>query len=314
MYRSILVPLDGSPAAEQALPWALGLARRFEAALQIVHVHVPGGGAYAEAGLYDGIVDGALREQMQAYLDGVIQRLSKVTQVSLRSAMVEGFVVEAINSHAKSSGVDLIVMTTQGRGPLARFWFGSVADALLRQATIPMLLVRPQESPAEWTQEPEWASVLVPLDGSQLAEQILEPATALAAATKADVKLLYVVQQLVQEGYVPRSSQVTSLLDQLREAEHQEQVRAEKYLEKLAKRLRGPSFRVETRVVSHIRPAVAILDEASSDGVHVIALATHGRGGFNRILLGSVADKVVRGATTPVFVYRPVGEFDSVEE
>lgn len=311
MYRSILVPLDGSPAAEQALRWALSLARRFEAALNIVHVHVPGGGTYAEAGLYDGLVDGALREQMQAYLDGVIQRLSQVTKVSLRSAIVDGLVVDAINGHARSAGADLIVMTTQGRGPLARFWFGSVADALVRQATIPVLFVRPQESVAEWDQEPAWARVLIPLDGSQLAEQVLEPAVALATATEAEVELLYVVQQLVQEGYVPRSGQVTALLDQLREAEHQEQVRAEKYLEKLAERLRNLSCRVTTRVISHIRPAMAILDEASAGGVHVIALATHGRGGFKRMLLGSVADKVVRGATTPVFVYRPLGEFDT---
>jgi nucleotide-binding universal stress UspA family protein len=318
MYRSILVPLDCSAAAEHALPWALSLARRFEAALKIVHVHVPAWGAYGEAGWYDAIVDRELREQMQAYLDGVTQRLSEVTNVSISSALLDGLVAGAINRNAMESGVDLIVMTTQGRGPVARFWLGSVADALVRQSTIPMLFVRPDESEADLTQEPAFGRVLIPLDGSQLAEQILEPAAALAVAIKAEVTLLRVVQQLTPESYVPHSRRVSgirpALLKQLQDVDRQERARAEDYLNQLAERLRTRSLTVQTRVVSHVRPAIAILDDASAHGVDLIALATQGRGGLKRLLVGSVADKVLRGATTPVFVYRPVGEFVSAEE
>ncbi len=68
------------------------------------------------------------------------------------------------------------------------------------------------------------------------------------------------------------------------------------------------------RIVSHVRPAIAILDDASAHGVDLIALATHGRGGLKRVLIGSVADKVLRGAIAPVLVYRPVGEFIPFEE
>ena len=91
-------------------------------------------------------------------------------------------------------------------------------------------------------------------------------------------------------------------------------VAREEYLDQLAARLRAGSLSVQTRVVSHIRPATAILDDASSNGADLIALATHGRGGLKRWLVGSVADKVVRGRYTPVLVYRPVGEFVSAEE
>ena len=318
MYQSILVPLDGSAAAEHALPTALSLARRFEAALKIVHVHAPVWGAYGEGGLYDAIVDRELREEMQAYLDGVIQRLSEVTNVSLSSVLLDGLVTGAINRHAMESGVDLVVMTTQGRGPVARFWLGSVADRLVRQLTIPILFVRPQEVDADLTQEPKFGRMLIPLDGSQLAEQILEPAAALAAATNAEVTLLRVVQQFTPESYDPDSGRVSgirpALLTQLQEVDRQEWKRAEDYLDQLAERLRTRSLTVETRVVSHVRPATAILDDASTHGVDLIALATHGRGGLKRLLVGSVADKVLRGATTPVLVYRPVGEFVSAEE
>ena len=89
---------------------------------------------------------------------------------------------------------------------------------------------------------------------------------------------------------------------------------AEDYLDQLAERFRTRSLNVQTRVVSHLRPATAILDDASAHGVDLIALATHGRGGLKRLLVGSVADKVLRSAITPVLVYRPVGEFVSTEE
>jgi nucleotide-binding universal stress UspA family protein len=318
MYRSILVPLDGSAAAEHALPWALSLARRFAAELKIVNVHAPVWGAYGEGGLYDAIVDRELRDEMQAYLDRMIQRLSEVTNVSLSSVLLDGIVPGAINRHAMESGVDLIVMTTQGRGPAARFWLGSVADALVRQSTIPMLIVPPQESEADLAQDPELGRMLIPLDGSHLAEQILEPAIALAGMTQAEITLLRVVQQLTPATYDPESSRISgikpALLKQLQDVDRHERERAEDYLGQVAERLRTRSFTVQTRVVSDIRPATAILDDLSAHGANVIALATHGRGGLKRLLLGSVADKVVRGATIPALVYRPVGELAATEE
>ena len=211
MYRSILVPLDGSAAAEQALPMALSLARRFAAALTIIHVHVPTWGVYGEGGVYDALVDREIREGMRAYLDGIVERISTGTDISLSSAVLEGLVPGAIKRHATESDVDLVVMTTQGRGPVARFWLGSVADRLVRQLTIPILFVRPQEGEVDLTQEPKLGRMLIPLDGSELAEQILDPATALAAATNAEVTLLRVVQQFTPDSYVPNSGRVSGL-------------------------------------------------------------------------------------------------------
>jgi nucleotide-binding universal stress UspA family protein len=231
---------------------------------------------------------------------------------------LDGIVPGAINRHAMESGVDLIVMTTQGRGPAARFWLGSVADALVRQSTIPMLIVPPQESEADLAQDPELGRMLIPLDGSHLAEQILEPAIALAGMTQAEITLLRVVQQLTPATYDPESSRISgikpALLKQLQDVDRHERERAEDYLGQVAERLRTRSFTVQTRVVSDIRPATAILDDLSAHGANVIALATHGRGGLKRLLLGSVADKVVRGATIPALVYRPVGELAATEE
>jgi nucleotide-binding universal stress UspA family protein len=159
-------------------------------------------------------------------------------------------------------------------------------------------------------EEPVVRRVLVPLDGSELAEQVLEPVLALGTGTRAEYTLLRVVNRMTPVSYDPASGRVSglrkSLLGQLQELDRRESARARNYLERLAERLRARSLAVQTRVVLHEQPAVAILDDAQQNAVDLIALATHGRGGLRRLLLGSVADKVLRGAATPVLVCRPV--------
>lgn len=310
MYRLILVPLDGSDFGEQALPLALGIARRLGAAIQVVHVYAPTWEVYRElAGAYDKTLKLAMRERDRAYVDHVVQRLAEIADVSPSSAMLEGPVADAISRHAEETETHLIVMTTHGRGPMARFWFGSVADTLIRQASIPILLVPPKEAAPDLAQEPVVRRILIPLDGSELAEQILEPALALGNPTQAEYALLRVVKQMTPASYDPNSKRVSglseSLLKQLQEVDRQQRTEAQDYLERLAGNLRAKSLTVQTRVVAHEQPAAAILDDAQKNAVDLIALATQGRGGIKRLFLGSVADKVVRGAATPVLVYRP---------
>jgi nucleotide-binding universal stress UspA family protein len=317
MYRSLLIPLDGSAFAEHALPMALSIARRLGAALQVVMVHVPID-FHGEDFQFDATVYNTMRELDRAYLDNVVQRLSTVADNSPSSALLDGPVASAISRQATESGVDLLIMTTHGRGPLARFWLGSVADALVRQTTIPILLVRPQPAAADLTQGHVFKRVQIPLDGSELAEQILEPTLALAAAMQAEITLLRVVVPQTPLSYDPASTKVSglrpSLLKQLQELDRQEWTQAEEYLERVSEELRAQSLIVQTRVVSQVQPAAAILEDAATHGADLIALATHGRGGLKRLLLGSVADKVLRGATTPVLVYRAVDESTSPEQ
>ncbi len=313
MYRSILVPLDGTAAAEQALPMALNLARRFEAALHIVHVYSPIWGKYGRPELAHEVIDREMRERGKAYIDAVIQRLSAVGGISFSAAYLEDPVVaSAISRHAADSGADLMVMTTHGRTPVARFWLGSVADSLLREASLPILYVRPREGEADLGQAPFVERMQIALDGSELAEQILEPARAIAEVMQAEITLLRVVQQLTPASYDPESSRISgirpTLLQQLQEIDRKEWTLAEEYLDQVAQRLRARALNVQTRVVSSMRPAISIIEDASSHGTDLIALATQGRGGLKRLLVGSVADKVIRGATSAVLVRRPVGE------
>lgn len=312
MYRSLLVPLDGSEFGEHALPLALGLARRLRAALQVIHVHVPAWG-YGELGgpYYDETTDRLLRERDRAYVDSVVQRLAAIGAISPSFSLLDGPVDDAIIRHAGANGADLLIMTTHGRGPLARFWLGSVADSLVRQASIPILLVQPKETAPDLAQEPALRRVLIPLDGSELAEQILEPALALGSATQAEYTLLRVVQAMVSMEVAGLSE---PLFKQMQARHGKQSAEAQDYLDRVAERLRAGSLTVQTRVVSHEQPAAAILDDAQRNTVDLIALATQGRGGLKRLFMGSVADKVVRGATTSVLVYRPDDKFAPAEQ
>jgi nucleotide-binding universal stress UspA family protein len=154
-----------------------------------------------------------------------------VADIAPSSALLDGPVPDAINRYAAATGADLLVMTTHGRGPLARFWLGSVADALVRQASVPILLVPPKGAAPDLAQTPVIRRVLIPLDGSELAEQVLEPALALGAATQTEYTLLRVVTLATPPSYDPAGGRIgglhESLLAQLQALERQQWTEAQ---------------------------------------------------------------------------------------
>jgi nucleotide-binding universal stress UspA family protein len=306
MFRKILVPLDGSAVGEQALPLALSVARRTEAALEVVHVHVPLAPLYAEPRPnMETPLDTRARRQARAYLDDTARRLRTHVKTAVDAVFLEGVVAQALQAHAEAAGVDLIVMTTHGRGPLNRLWLGSVTDELLRRSALPLLLVRPRQAEVELGSDPVLRRVLIPLDGSPLAERILEPALALGGVMAAEYTLLRVVQPVLYAspalGGIDPGWADTGLTEEL-------QTQARDYLDGVTKRLRERSLSAQPVVTFDPSPAGAILQEAQARGCDLVALATHGRGGLRRVVLGSVADKVIRGSTTAVLVYHPPEE------
>jgi nucleotide-binding universal stress UspA family protein len=311
MIRSILVPLDGSRFGEHALPWALTIARRAQARLQLAHVHVPL--LYIDTTMgYETKVDDHVLQEEEAYLQKTVQRLARISTVLVEPVLLNGPVVETLAEHTQASGVDLIVMTTHGRGPLSRVWLGSVADELIRRTTKPLLLVRPEERAPDLTKERLLRHMLIPLDGSPLAEDILEPALALGVSMGTNYKLLWVVKPLMplspDISMSPAAESAQIIQKRMEELHGEVTAEARRYLDRVAERLRARACQVETRVATGAQPAAAILEEAAATGSDVIALETHGRQGMARLLLGSVADKVVRGASTPVLISRHPGK------
>jgi nucleotide-binding universal stress UspA family protein len=308
MIRSILVPLDGSTFGEHALPLAMSMAKRLDASLNLMHVHSLLDATYAELQVFDNTLDEELRNKEREYLHVVQKKVQDRLSVPVTIRNVDGDIATVIREQAESLRAEWVVMTTHARGPMGRFWLGSVADELARSLPMSLVLVHPADHAPDLTQEQTLKHLLIPLDGTPLAEQILEPALTLGQAMKADYTLLRVVTP-VYPMTIPAEpaifgSVATEIMERVERTHAELKKEAGGYLAKVAERLRGAGAKVETRVVVEEQPGVAILETAKPP-IDMIAIETHGRGGLSRLLMGSVADKVIRGSKLPILVHKP---------
>jgi len=299
-YRSLFVPLDGSHFAEQALPLALNIARNAGALLRVALVHhpVPALATALEVPEIEAQLDQEARVREQSYLNGVVERLRHDANVPVTAILLDGPVADALEAEIETTGTDLVVMTTHGRGPLSRFWLGSVADQLVRRLHVSLLLVRPV---GDQPVEPRLRRILIALDGSPFAEQAIGAATALGEPFKAEYALLMVV-----EPALPVADPAgLMLLPVSPDTEQKRREAAQRYLASLAGRLEAEGVKATTHVAEGAVATAAILEQTEALGADLVTLASHGTGGFERLVIGSVADKVIRGSQHPTLVVRP---------
>jgi nucleotide-binding universal stress UspA family protein len=308
MIRSILVPLDGSTFGEHALPIAMSMARRMQASLNLIHVHSLLDATYAELQVFDNTLDQELRNKERDYLHAIQKQVQDRLSVPVTVRNVDGDIATVVREQADSLRANWIVLTTHARGPMGRFWLGSVTDELIRCSNIPVICVHPSPQPPDLVKDAGPRHILIALDGTPLAESIIEHALALGKPMEADYTLLRVVTP-VYPVTLPAEpaifgSVATDIMERVEKIHADLKAEANDYLEKVAARLRGDGLKVSTRVAIDEQPGVAILDNAKPP-IDMIAVETHGRGGLSRMLLGSVADKVIRGSKLPILVNRP---------
>jgi nucleotide-binding universal stress UspA family protein len=296
MLNTILVPLDGSALAERALPFAARVCRASRGRLVLVRAALDVNLWTLDLGdaPYPALDQGPSElELARAELAEVAERL-RDEGLSVETRLVEDDPMHAIRQVAQQTGTHLIVMATHGRSGLGRWIYGSVADRIMRHADVPVLLV-PAGAEAHWTEEHP-RRVLVALDGSELARTALGPALELAAVLEAEVVLLQVV--------IPPSYIYPTAYPYL--GPHLEEALAEskRYLVTLANELSTQGRRVGVRTAVGF-PASTIAAVAREEGADLVAMATHGRGGAARLVMGSVATGVVQRAEAPVLLTRP---------
>lgn len=293
MYTAILVPLDGSLFAEQALPLALEVARQSGATLYLARVHVA-----AAQGSNAGARDRQIRERERDYLSAIAERLAPTWRGKIHITLLDGPVAESIAAYTTTCHSDLVVLSTHGRGGISRLWLGSVADRLMRRLEIPLLLTRPREDdPATSAAPPASGHILIPLDGTAASERIIPHALAMGRLMGARYTLLQTLELIgpiaEQETYTPTEREMADLMEDAR-----------RYLDRIAAQLRAEACSVRTELLIG-PPALVILDYARDHAVDLIALETQARSGSARLFVGSVADKIVRGAHAPVLLHRP---------
>ena len=295
--NTILVPLDGSVLSERAIPFAARLASTTDRPLLLLRA------VDTTAFLTDASA-AAFKAELQAELDALADSL-QLQDVRADACIVEGRPERVILEAASQGDVDLCVMSTHGRGGLRRWVYGSTADAVLRQAPVPVLLV-PPEGLATWPLDHP-VKIVVALDGSPLAEAALEPACMLADVLGGTLVLARIVAcprySAHVEGYVFIPEVGYTFIPEPEDEANLANARV--YLEATAERLRSDTRSVES-AATFGSPHFCVASFAKEVGADVIVMATHGQGGIVRALLGSVAASTLQRTDVPLLVVRPV--------
>jgi nucleotide-binding universal stress UspA family protein len=286
--KVVLVPLDGSELAERAVPFATTIATMPGWSLLLLRAVNTLSAPTDAAGL-------ALKQSAQEALDAVAASLA-AAGVGAVTRVVDGQAETAILEAAADEDVGLVVMSTHGRGGLGRFIYGSVADTVLRHTPVPVLTV-PPHGLERWPMD-ERVKILVPLDGSELSASVLRPACELADLLGGSLLLLTLVESSrfasYTEGYLSGEPD-----------EHDEDlVVARSQLEAVAAGVRTGTRPVEVKALFGT-PFFDVAAIARDVGAHAIAMATHGRGGLGRTLLGSVATATLQRSDIPLLIVRP---------
>jgi nucleotide-binding universal stress UspA family protein len=238
-----------------------------------------------------------LEAEANAYLDEVAGQLRDAT-LNVRQVTWRGAAAEAIVDYAEQEGIQQIVMATHGYSGVTRWTHGSVAERVLQSASVPVLLVRARDGEATTELKPiRCQRILLPLDGSTTAEQVLPPATSIAKAIGAEmvlfrVSIVYVSGWYTGEWFEP--------LEGSFETANQY---AKGYLDRVASKIASEGIEVSTTVEMGA-VAKSIINYAEAQHIDLIAMCTHGRTGLARWILGSVADRVLRVGRTPILLVR----------
>jgi nucleotide-binding universal stress UspA family protein len=309
MYTRLAVALDGSSQAEKALPVAVQLAKALPARLLLFHVRMEpedtGENWQSEPGK---------SFRPEEYLNQLKEVLTDPTKGwALPSEQVQakvqyGRFAYELGEIAAAEGVDLVIMTTHGRSGLSLLVLGSIATGVLKHTRRPVLLLRPvetslslEEALETFNQKP--VQIMLTLDGSPKAEAALEPATALADQLKATLHLVEVITPVPPVIMVEPGLDYL-MLDDFAQAQAEVLTKdALHYLERVQEWIKGkaPRLKVDITVLNGF-PASQLEASIRKAKPFLVVMATHARSEFGQILLGSVAEEVLRESHSPVMM------------
>ena len=299
MYGQILLPLDGSSVSEQVLPYARLLARKLRLPVELLAVvDVVGLAASVPAEDKKGVE--SLIAHTWRSSETFLERISKTfPAVSATCAVEKGRAGEVVIEKAAANPDTLIAMATHGRSGIDRWLLGSVTEKVMRGTKNPLLLVR-AASGRQCDGEAKLKTVIVPLDGSPLAENALPHAMALAKAMDLELLLLraYTMMQTIStyDDYIPD-------WDKLEAMSKEEVLR---YLDQKARELKDEALAKVSPIALEGEPAQQIIELAKGTANSLVVICSHGRSGVGRWVLGSVAERVARHCVGPVLLIRAV--------
>jgi nucleotide-binding universal stress UspA family protein len=291
MFKKILVPLDGSETAEAVLPFVEEIAARAGAEIVLMTAVQP-------VAVWDSTITVTVLENEEASAVDYLKQVMAKIPGKQKSRVVRGEAAEAILEGADEESADLIAISTHGRSGLARWLFGSTAGKVLESAKVPVLFLRPKTGEDKGAPGAVVKKILLPLDGSDLALSVLPQVEEFAKTMGASLILFHAVTPITAlPGFETQAPAAVNVLDDL-------QKQAQEFIAKVVADVKSRGIEA-TGLVSLDDPVHGIIEAADETKADLIAVATHGRGGLGRAILGSVADGVVRrSADVPCLVLR----------
>jgi nucleotide-binding universal stress UspA family protein len=300
--KRVLYPTDFSDASKAGLPAAVRIAEIHGARLEVFHAVVWRGAVMPPPTAFsDGFAD--VEEMLAGIATEKLRDMAEGEPAGVEVAWSKGHAVSAppaILARARVTDSDLIVMATHGRRGFRRLLLGSVTEEVVRHAPCPVMTVRAPEGEA--AEQPSFGNIVVATDFSSGGGLAIDGAIELAAATGAHLEIVHVIEAVSYPGfYYPLNDAKVYDLPLLRR-------KAAEELQDLLDR-RSITGVAEARVRVEVgRPATEIVKFANEVGADLIVVASHGRTGLNRALMGSVAEGVLREAACPVLVLRVDGK------
>lgn len=285
MFDEILFPTDGSDGAIAALDHVLAIAKRHGATVHLLNVADTTRDSLVRI---EGEVVDVLEQEGTTVVEATAER-AREHGVSTLSEVRQGEPYRTIVEYADTRAVDVIVMPTHGRSGLERLLLGSTTERVLRRADQPVLTIRP-DADVEYP----YRNVLVPTDGSDCAAAALEMGIDVVTMEEASLEILSVVD-VTSLGVDGRSDLQATILEES----------AEEIVEEATATAEAAGLTSVTGTVKHgssiHRTVLSYLEEHDVD---LVVVGTHGRTGFDRYLLGSVTEALIRTAPVPVLTVR----------
>lgn len=316
MFKHILVPLDGSGRAEQALPVAAKLAHATGAAITLLRIvdtsPVSAPSADAKPILLQAVSESDIR-LAQSYLDSIAAS-DRFTHIHVATRVVVGIVSSTILSEAVTQQADIIIICSHGLTGVSRWALGSIAEKVARYGTLPTLVLR--EGGPMLDKTTTSIRVLVPLDGSSQSETALEPATQLATALSAPEQGALHLLHVVKPAFMTQVSKgMTSDAEESPANIHM----AKQYLDATMSNVASSSgntasnekLAMTSLVVSNSDVAHTIIQEAehgsgsTARNADIIAMTAYGNNGPQHWALGSITERVLHSTRLPLFIVQP---------
>jgi len=295
MFDTILVPLDGSQLADCVLPHVVAIARPFNAEITLLKI-LEKRYAGTSAQMFD-LLNWQINKTKSALYLSKIQARLETSNIRIQTEVLEGLVAEGITEYAQNQGMKLIVLSSHGRHGLTQWGISSITQKTILSAQTSLLIVRAHAG--ELTESPVYRNILVPLDGSQRAENVLPVITQLANFHKSKIHLVQVIQTPEMARQMPPVREDIELSNRIVERNREE---AERYLEQLKSRSYLEGITVQTHLIASDNAAVVLHQLAEQEQIDLVALSAHGYSGNHQWPYGSMVNNFISYGKTSLLI------------